>query len=58
MKQKKLTQAQIIAKMQVKIEQLESHLQSAIKIALEADLKVENLTKMIFDITKEEEDAE
>ena len=58
MKQKKLTQAQLLAKMQVKIEQLESHLQSAIKIALEADLKVENLTKMIFDVTKEEEDAE
>lgn len=58
MREKKLTQAQLLAKMQVKIEQLESHLQSAIKIGLEADLKVENLTKMIFDVTKEEQDAE
>ena len=56
MKQKKLTQAQLLAKMQVKIEELESHLKSVTRIALESDLKVENLTKMIFDVTKEEQD--
>jgi hypothetical protein len=58
MKQKKQTQAQLLAKMQVKIEELEANLQYAIRLSLEGEVRLQNLTKMIFDVTKEEQDAE
>lgn len=58
MKEKKLTQVQRIAQLEKDNSKKQVAIENMIRMILELETKLENLTKLLFDAVKEEEDAE